>query len=266
MANILNGTLSQMNLSEILKLLISGNKTGRLELTKENKKGNIYLKEGAILSVKWNKKSGVDALYELMTWMSGDFNFAPDIPVDSIDEVGFDKGIQNIDEWSRIISEEWNSIRKIIPSIDMVFKMSTNKTPKEVNLRAEEWKALANINGTKSIAEIADGLGLSEFDISRIIYRLYKEGLIEETEKPKPMPSEIVNGNFFHLLEETLAKVMGPMASIIIDEKTMMLKHEKTAFPKSNLAKLIEYVSNEISDEAKRISFQQSMLGVIKNM
>ncbi|MBI5043286.1 MAG: DUF4388 domain-containing protein [Nitrospirae bacterium] len=266
MANILNGTLSQMNLSEILKLLISGSKTGRLELSKDEKKGDIYLKDGAILYAKWNNKSGVDALYELMTWMNGDFNFVPDASINNLTGDMFDMGIQNIDEWSRVISEEWSSIRKIIPTTDVVFKITANKTPKEVNLKAEEWKVLANINGAKSVEEIAQCIGLSEFDTSRIICRLCKEGLIEETEKPKPMSNEIVNGNFFPLLEEALTKFMGPMASIIVDEKTKMLKYERNAFPKSKLAKLIEHISNEISDESKRVSFQQSMLGVIKNI
>ncbi len=266
MANILNGTLSQMNLSEILKLLMSGNKTGKLELSKENKKGEIYLKDGAILYAKWNNKSGADALYELMTWMNGDFNFIPDAAMDNIAKDMFDMGLQNIDEWSKIISEEWNNIRKIIPTTNVVFKIAANKTPKDVNLRAEEWKILANINGAKNVEEIAESIGFSEFDTSRTIYRLYKEGLIEESEKPRPPANELVNGNFFHLLEDALVKVMGPMASIIIEEKIGMLKHDKNAFPKIRLAKLIEYISSDISDETKRISFQQAMLNVIKNI
>jgi hypothetical protein len=135
-----------------------------------------------------------------------------------------------------------------------------------VNLKSEEWKALTYINGTRTVEEIAEGLGMSEFDTGRILFKLHEDGLIEEGERPKSSASELVNGNFFGLLEEALAKAMGPMATIIIDEKVGMLKHERNAFPKNKLAKLIEYISNEISGESKRIGFQQAMLGVMKKI
>jgi len=77
-------------------------------------------------------------------------------------------------------------------------------------------------------------------------------------------PSELtVDGNFFAQMEHELTKVMGPVATLIIDDEVAALSAAKDAFPRDRLAELVEKVSSEITDEDKRANFQQTVLETI---
>jgi predicted regulator of Ras-like GTPase activity (Roadblock/LC7/MglB family) len=78
------------------------------------------------------------------------------------------------------------------------------------------------------------------------------------------VPSELtVDGNFFAQMEHELTKVMGPVATLIIDDEVATLGAAKDAFPHDRVVELVEKVSSEITDEGKRANFQQTMLEVI---
>jgi predicted regulator of Ras-like GTPase activity (Roadblock/LC7/MglB family) len=78
------------------------------------------------------------------------------------------------------------------------------------------------------------------------------------------VPSELtVNGTFFAQMEHELTKVMGPVATLIIDDEVAGLGAAKDAFPRDRLAELVEKVSAEITDEDKRANFQQTVLEAI---
>jgi len=77
-------------------------------------------------------------------------------------------------------------------------------------------------------------------------------------------PSELtVDGDFFAQMEHELTKVMGPVATLIIDDEVAALSAAKDAFPRDRLAELVEKVSSEITDEDKRANFQQTVLETI---
>ncbi len=80
---------------------------------------------------------------------------------------------------------------------------------------------------------------------------------------PAIPPELTVDGTFFAQIENELAKVMGPVATLIIDDEVAALGADKDSFPRDRVAELVEKVSSEITDEDKRASFQQIMLEAI---
>ncbi len=67
-------------------------------------------------------------------------------------------------------------------------------------------------------------------------------------------------------MEHELTKVMGPVAPLIIDDEVAALGAAKDSFPRDRVAELVEKVSSEITDEAKRASFQKIMLEAIETL
>ena len=92
------------------------------------------------------------------------------------------EGVRRIDEWGRI--------KDRIPSNDLVVKFveQPGDKAKGVQLAAEEWRVFARINGKDTLAEISQKTGLSEFDVSRIVYGFLTAGLVDVIKKPKPLP------------------------------------------------------------------------------
>jgi len=80
---------------------------------------------------------------------------------------------------------------------------------------------------------------------------------------PAIPPELTVDGTFFAQIEHELARVMGPIATLIIDDEVAALGADKDAFPRDRVAELVKKVGSEITDEDKRASFQQIMLEAI---
>ncbi len=63
----------------------------------------------------------------------------------------------------------------------------------------------------------------------------------------------------FDALRSELTEAMGPMASIVIEDRVRKLGHSVKAFPEKNWGTLIECVSKEIVEPSMRQQFQQSL-------
>ena len=81
------------------------------------------------------------------------------------------------------------------------------------------------------------------------------------------VPSELtVNGTFFAQIEHELAKAMGPVATLIINDEVTALGVAKDSFPRDRVVELVEKVSAEIADEGKRASFQRTMSKLLESL
>jgi hypothetical protein len=75
---------------------------------------------------------------------------------------------------------------------------------------------------------------------------------------------EIVDESFFEQLTENFTEVMGPIGPVIIEDEIKMMGEARDAFPRAKAAELVERVSLEISNGAKRADFQKKMVLVLK--
>ena len=62
--------------------------------------------------------------------------------------------------------------------MDIVFKMATapGEGTFEISLKPIEWNLLLLVDGTRSVAELADATGRTDFEVARIIYGLFSAG------------------------------------------------------------------------------------------
>lgn len=121
-----------------------------------------------------------DTIFDLMRWDEGEFDF--EAMPDAVEEdIGLAVSIENVVmEGSRRL-EEWNRIKKKIPSTDVVFKMATapGEGSFEISLKPVEWNLLQLTDGTRSVAELAEETGRTDFEVARILYGLFSAGLLE---------------------------------------------------------------------------------------
>jgi hypothetical protein len=121
-----------------------------------------------------------DTIFDLFRWDEGDFDFEP-LEEAPAEDIGLSVSIENIVmEGSRRL-EEWNRIKKKIPSMDIVFKMATapGEGTFDISLKPTEWNLLLGVDGTRSVAELARELGRTDFEVARVIYGLFSAGLLE---------------------------------------------------------------------------------------
>lgn len=74
-SSVFIGDLSEFLLSELIQLFHNHNKTGRLWVSRNYQRGSIYFNDGNIKSARLNDYTGEDALYKMLNWKKGRFEF-----------------------------------------------------------------------------------------------------------------------------------------------------------------------------------------------
>ncbi len=68
------GTLSDLNLSDMLQVLSAGARSMEISLKRGEESGHLYLKEGNVIDVRVGALTGENAFYQLMRWQDGEFS------------------------------------------------------------------------------------------------------------------------------------------------------------------------------------------------
>jgi len=261
MPEAFSGSLSQFKIIDIVRLLTSEGKTGVLNLQRGKEKGEIYVIKGALAHAICKDGVGEEAVFAMLTWANGTFNFAPNV---MSEEKTIEKNTLALLEEKIKQLEEWQQIKEIIPSQDIVFKLSSKRAPDEVNLKHDSWSVLSQIDGKKTVADISNELKMGEYETARNLYSLFSSGLIEVATAPQRKAKKIVDGGFFELVEKELSEIIGPVAPVILDEEIKDMGEERSSFPVERVSLLVEKVSREIADDTQRIAFQKTTLSALR--
>jgi hypothetical protein len=265
MSDAFSGNLSQFKLLDILRLLHASNRTGLLELTQDDGHfGEIYFVSGQATHAIYEEYIGEEAIYALFSWVDGTFRFRSS---EITDEQTTMLTTEEILAESVTYAADWESVRRVIPSRNTLFQLSSRPT-KEFSLRSEDWAVLREVDGEKNVGEIADATQLGELQASRILVRLFDLGLIESAGESSSHQSyiESVDEAIIDQVEKDLTIAIGPMAPIVIDDCAEMLGHHRNELPKDMLPSLIEKLAEEIPDSDRRVRFQESMLEIMKRL
>jgi hypothetical protein len=119
---------------------------------------------------------------------------------------------------------------------------------------------LALCDGTKTVSEITEALNWDEFKTSKTILQLVHLGLLTKSEAQKPVEKKLVGDNFFLKVENELKKAVGPVASVIIDDKLNEFGITRTSFPQDRALPFIEGLGEEIPRDVQRKEFMKAMM------
>jgi len=256
MPEIFLGDLAHVKLFDILKPLFSGKKTGKI-IFKGKEDGELYVELGNITHAKANNAVGEHAFFALMGFKVGKASFEPDeVPLERTISISTEQLLLN---WS-YRKQEWDKIKEVISSPNTFFHLSLQKSQENKNVNAEQWNVLALCNGTKTVSEIAEALSWDEFKTSKIIFQLVQLGLLVPAEGQKPVEKKLVNQNFLLKVENELKKAVGPVASVIIDDKLEEFGNTRSSFPQDQTLSFIEALGEEIPRDGQKKEFVRVMM------
>jgi hypothetical protein len=265
MSQAFSGNLSQFKLLDILRLLHMSNRSGLLEVVHDDGRfAEIYFVNGQIVHALYEVYIGEEAVYSLFSWADGTFRFQSD---EITDEQTTMLTTEDILAESVTIAADWETVRRVISSRNAIFRLSARPN-REFSLRSEDWAVLREIDGEKTVAEVADAIQLDELSTSRIIVRLSDLGLVESAGEaiPREFIVETVNEELLNKVEKELTIAIGPMAPIVIEDCAELLGHKRSELPREVVPALLERLAEEIPDTNRRVRFQESMLEIMKQL
>ena len=129
-----------------------------------------------------------EVIFEMMSWREGHFSFTEgssngsptDAPVRIPIEALLMEGARRIDEWSRI--------ERKIRHVGVIPLLAAAGAGDEgtLDLLPTEWEVLSAIDGQRSVREIAQMFGRSDFEVAKTVFGLESAGVLSISE---PMTS-----------------------------------------------------------------------------
>ncbi|MEY2402797.1 MAG: resuscitation-promoting factor RpfA, partial [Acidimicrobiaceae bacterium] len=183
----LQGTLDTFALPDVLRLLASTKKTGRLVIAGNRGTGSVWVDAGSVVGSEATgtmpDAGPVDVLFELLRYADGSFTFetgtaAPDpsasravepLLVDAERQLG-----------------EWHDIEAVVPSMEAWISLVAELDGDEILVAADRWKTIVAIGSGTSVTGVGHTLKLGELDVCRQIKELVELGLVKVSSTPMP--------------------------------------------------------------------------------
>ncbi|MCI4462768.1 MAG: DUF4388 domain-containing protein [Caldisericum sp.] len=189
---MLEGSLRDFSLDDLLQMISLGGKTGELHLEGTtpfgNKKGIIYFENGEVKDAETEESRGEVAIVELLNIKEGSFKFVPNDTLHV--KRSINKSIPDLVLLATSKLDEWNKVKSRVASVDSVFKMVTDEIPDEIHLSQTDWKVLMQLQKGLTIREAALKLNMTVFDVAKIAYGLAALKIIKEIGQKNPETQE----------------------------------------------------------------------------
>jgi hypothetical protein len=148
-------------------------------------------------------------------------------------------------------------------SPDWIFKYTDKNIKGEWTFNVMILNVLYEIDGKSTLFEISQKLKLNDDAIKKIIYYLYKIRLIELVKNKNTSNGDTLGSNFFDFIEDEFTNVVGPVATLMIDEILDDMGFDRASFPKKRVSELIQNLILECDDSLEKKHFIKIMMGKI---
>lgn len=179
---MLEGSLKDFSIEDLLQMISGGEKSGELELSGitpfGNRNGKIVFEHGEIRHAETGESKGEVAAVELLNMKEGNFRFIPKDVSGIVETVR--KTIADLTLLAASKIDEWNRIQSKINSVDTIFAMNSEGIPDEIVLNPFEWKVLTLLGKGRSIREVSLEMNMTVIDIANIAYKLAGLKMLKE--------------------------------------------------------------------------------------
>ena len=176
----LQGTLDTFSLPDVLRLLATTSKTGRLRIEGDRGRGSVWLTEGSVVDADADRViDGTptdEVVFELLRFDSGSFAFDGD---DTAAGAGEPEEVEAILRRANSLLSEWTELEAVVPSLEHEVSLAADLSADEVTIDADRWRSLVAVSAGRTVGELATTLGLTELGVSRAVRDLVDLGVAD---------------------------------------------------------------------------------------
>ncbi|MFQ5557420.1 MAG: DUF4388 domain-containing protein [Acidimicrobiales bacterium] len=182
----LSGTLDTFALPDVLRLLATTGKTGRLRVTGDRGSGSVWVEDGAVVATELTtttdlRPGAADVVFGLLRFSAGSFTFEADARAVN---AGAPIELEAVLSTAENMLTEWRAIEEVVPSLDVYAVLRPELANGDVMIDSDRWRCVAAIGSGVTAATLARLLELSEMDACRLLKELIELGLVELSDPP----------------------------------------------------------------------------------
>jgi hypothetical protein len=183
----LQGTLDTFALPDVLRLLASTKKTGRLLVTGSRGTGSVWVGDGGVVGAEATGTTAdagsVETLFELLRYPDGGFTFEAGVePVAPTTSAAVEPLLHDAEQ----LLAEWREIEAVVPSMDAWVTLVSEIDGDEILIAADWWKAIVAVGSGASVTSVGHSLKLGELDVCRQVKQLVERSLVRISTTPMP--------------------------------------------------------------------------------
>ncbi|MEZ5168281.1 MAG: DUF4388 domain-containing protein [Acidimicrobiales bacterium] len=187
----LSGTLDTFSLPDVLRLLASTAKTGRLRITGDRGSGSVWLDSGEVVATELasavsHDPTDAEVVFGLLRFSAGSFTFETDARAP---HAASPEAMEPILGAAENMLVEWRSIEEVIPSLDVWVGLRPTLDGPDVMVDRSRWKGIAAIGSGAQVGAVAEVLQLNEIDSCRLVKELLELGLVDFIDEPAGLPA-----------------------------------------------------------------------------
>jgi hypothetical protein len=176
----LQGTLDTFSLPDVLRLLATTSKTGRLRIEGDRGRGSVWLAGGGIVDASADRViDGTptdEVIFELLRFESGSFAFDGD---DVAAGGGDPDEVEAILRRANALLSEWTELEAVVPSLEHEVSLASDLSADEVTIDADRWRSVVAVSAGRTVGELATTLSLTELGVSRAVRDLVDLGVAD---------------------------------------------------------------------------------------
>jgi len=200
------GKLSQVAIMDLLQLFQMNRKSGVVRITRQggSKADTVALRGGHIVDASvaladGSQVVGEKALYRILTWKEGRFEFAPgEVPEGRISKPTRElllEGLGQIDEWQQRRSE--------LPAEDTQLRVAVDRAQVLSQVHPHVSRVVDAVEAHGRVGDIVDRCSLPDFEVLRVLSELLeREFVAVEVSRTQPSRPEAPEERFFTPIQE----------------------------------------------------------------
>ncbi len=169
------GKLNQMGLPDILQFLNMNSRDGELRVTRGGRRGIVYIQNGEILNAVLEESEKEKALYRMLSWSDGEFEFVPCMvlvarKIRASSSTLLMEGMRQIDEYNRSINS--------LPDPKENLKVQKRESLPD-GLHPAAYELLRHLKHYKRVSELINRSTYPDFEVYSAITALINRGFVE---------------------------------------------------------------------------------------
>lgn len=173
----LRGTLDTFELADVLHLLETSSRTGRLQLEGDGGKGTVWVRDGRVTAAETDRVSGApldEVVCDLLRYETGSFTFELD---EAAPQLAAPPSAHELLDRAEAMLTEWRALQTVVPSLEHRVGLVDAIPHEEITITASQWPALVAVGDGCTVGGLATTLGLTELHVLRTVHDLVVSGL-----------------------------------------------------------------------------------------
>ena len=131
----------------------------------------------------------VDAVFDLLRWLAGDFAFVLD--ESNPDDVGVTLKVEAVLADAEARRESWETVSQVVPSPTAVLNMPV-LLPDDPRITRDEWALLSLVDGRRTVSDLVDLTGCGQYAVVSTLAGLVERSLLDVREDGEDHVSVVV--------------------------------------------------------------------------